>query len=127
MGIERLKICPRCGDAISWIERRQRGDRVYYYAVHCWQQEGRRRIRKCYLGPQTYEYVTRLHFKEGLILKGLVDKERALEYLETIVNMLESLLQDPELLDNSNIAERLRRVAKKLEELLERLEGEKKG
>ena len=130
MGIEplKIKICPRCGDAISWIERRQRGERVYYYAVHTWNEGGRRRVRKCYLGPATYEYVTRLHSREGLVFKGLIDRERALEYLESIANMLELLLRDPEILLNSDdIARRLRRVAKKLLEIAEKLEGEKKG
>jgi len=74
-----LRGCPRCGEPINWVERRVVGDRVYYYAAHV-SGSGRkgRRVRKCYLGPQTYTYVERLNV---ISLKGLLNEERYLEYI----------------------------------------------
>ncbi|MFP3209386.1 MAG: hypothetical protein RXR82_06800 [Nitrososphaeria archaeon] len=46
------KICPRCGEPYAWLERRLRGDRVYLYAVHEHRENGARRRRRCYLGPE---------------------------------------------------------------------------
>jgi hypothetical protein len=46
------KICPRCGEPFAWLERRLRRDRVYLYAVHEHRENGARRRRRCYLGPE---------------------------------------------------------------------------
>jgi hypothetical protein len=46
------KICPRCGEPYAWLERRLRGNRVYLYAVHERVENGMRRRRRCYLGPE---------------------------------------------------------------------------
>jgi len=63
---------------ISYTESRRVGDRVYIYAVHYVgyskvDNKVRKRVRKCYLGPEVYEYVSRLHVREGLELRGLRD------------------------------------------------------
>jgi hypothetical protein len=64
------KLCPRCGQPLSYIESYKKGSQTYYVAVHYEgyekaEVEGRRRIkkkvRKCYLGPQVYKYVEKLH------------------------------------------------------------------
>jgi len=90
-----LKLCPRCGAPYSWIERRESGGRVYYYAVHVYKDSsGKRRVKKCYLGPEEYEYVSRLHAKEGLTLKGLRDSQRALEYLDALIAYLQTVELD---------------------------------
>jgi len=91
-----LKICPRCGAPYSWIERRESKGNVYYYAVHVYKdpESGKRRVKKCYLGPEEYEYVSRLHIKEGLTLKGLRDSQRALEYLDALISYLQSVELD---------------------------------
>jgi len=53
-----LKVCPRCGEPISYIERRKMGNRVYLYAVHYYGYERgpdgkpRPKLRRCYLGPE---------------------------------------------------------------------------
>ena len=82
--------CPRCGLPVNWVERKRVGRRSYLYAVHYMGVEGgRRRIRKCYLGPEdSYEYVSRLHSREGLVLRGVWDEDRILEYLDTIARYL---------------------------------------
>lgn len=85
------KVCPRCGERYSYIERRRVGRNVYLYAVHYWRDEsGRRRVRKCYLGPLTYEYVSHLH---DFTLRGLSVKERNLQYLETLLHLVAGQVQ----------------------------------
>jgi hypothetical protein len=46
------KICPRCGEPYAWLERRRHGNYVYLYAVHERTENGARRRRRCYLGPE---------------------------------------------------------------------------
>ncbi|RSN72928.1 MAG: hypothetical protein DSO07_02195 [Thermoproteota archaeon] len=87
MAEEELKgsVCPRCSSLIDYIERRESGGNTYLYAVHVEKEEGKRRLRKCYLGPENqYIYVSKLHTREGLDLRGLMDYERAIEYLESL-------------------------------------------
>ncbi len=51
------RVCPRCGQPISYIERRRIGNNVYYYAVHYEgyergpDEKPRPKLRRCYLGP----------------------------------------------------------------------------
>ena len=108
----RTKICPRCGAPFKWLERRRIGNRVYYYAVHELRVGGRRYIKKCYLGPETYTYVTKLHSREGLELRGLVDRSRVLEYLDAIIGYLQSVELEPVLA--LELAKRFEEIAKAL-------------
>ena len=86
-----IKVCPRCGNSFSYIERRRRGERVYFYAVHESYEDGKRHVKKCYLGPAQYYYVWKLHRDTGLDidLQGAINADRALDYLEDIVEVLE--------------------------------------
>jgi len=78
-------ICPRCGRPISWIETRRVGNREYVYAIHY----SKNNREQCYLGPSNgYIYATTTHRKEGLVLKGLNDPDRVLEYFERIVSKI---------------------------------------
>jgi len=108
------KVCPRCGRQYEYIEERKQGERVYFYAVHIVKENnGKRRVKKCYLGPLVYQYVSRLHRKEGLVFKGLLEVNRAIEYLETILMSLLNGDTDPEL--KKQIAQKLRFYADLLE------------
>ena len=108
------KLCPRCGKEFKYIEERRQNDRVYFYAVHVYRDNnGKRKIKKCYLGPLTYEYVSKLHTKEGLTFKGLLETNRAIEYLETILQSLLNSALDPE--TRKRVAEKLRFYAEILE------------
>jgi len=93
-----LRICPRCGKPYSWIEKKRpkNGSRVYYYAVHVFKdpETGKRTVKRCYLGPEEYVYVSMLHVREGLTLKGLRDSQRALEYLDALIAYLQSVELD---------------------------------
>lgn len=108
------RTCPRCGEPYSYVDVRAAGEsRVYYYAVHYRRESGARRVKKCYLGPSEYEYVTRLHERESLVLRGLVDSDRVIEYLNAIVEYLERNPLEPELAEK--LADKFRVLASKLE------------
>ena len=78
-------ICPRCGRPISWIETRRVANREYVYAIHY--SRGKR--DQCYLGPSSgYVYATTTHRREGLVLKGLNDPNRVLEYFEILLKRI---------------------------------------
>jgi hypothetical protein len=84
--------CPICGDIIDSIERRPTESNVYLYAVHLEKEGGKWRVRKCYLGPESqYIYVSKFHEREGLVLRGLMDFDRALEYLERLKEYFKSI------------------------------------
>ena len=85
-----IRVCPRCGRPCSYIRERKVNGRVYLYAVHYYRDStGRRRVKECYLGPKDhYKYVTKMHEKEELVFKGLIEQERILEYFDAIVNYM---------------------------------------
>jgi len=91
---EDLKICPKCGRPISYIERHVKKSNVYYVAVHYLGYEktssGRVRkiVKKCYLGPEDYKYVTRQH---RFTLHGWIIEKREFEYLEKILEKLDEI------------------------------------
>jgi hypothetical protein len=124
------RVCPRCGQPYSYIESYTRGSQTYYVAVHYEGYEkvevgGKKRVkkkvRKCYLGPQTYRYVEKLH---ELGLSGAIDRERFKRYFRELldevdlspgelISMIEELglrlLEDLDLAEaDKDLAERLR-------------------
>jgi len=95
--IEELKgsICERCGSKIDYIDEKEIGGNTYLYAIHVEKEEGKRRLRFCYLGPKDqYIYVSKLHTREGLNLRGLMSFDRALEYAEALRDYFRSLKPD---------------------------------
>jgi len=127
----RMAVCPRCGQPISYIERHRRNGHVYYYAVHYLGYErapdGRvvKRLRKCYLGPDLYSYVSSTHGDLGLTFRGLAERGRELEYLEGLVRALEGRLERGEL-DRAQaleLAGALAQLSERLARLSERLRG----
>jgi len=87
--VSERKICPRCGNSFSYIEEVDRGGRLYLYAVHYVKDEsGRRKKRRCYLGPKDgYEYVSKTH---DIIFYGLDREDRYIRYLEEILDLFAS-------------------------------------
>ena len=82
------RVCPRCGQPYSYIESYTRGSQTYYVAVHYEGYEKvegkvKKRVRKCYLGPQTYRYVEKLH---ELGLSGPIDRERFKRYFRELLD-----------------------------------------
>jgi hypothetical protein len=106
------RICPRCGEPISYVERHRRGERIYYYAVHEYYANGKRVARrKCYLGPEVYVHGELFN---RLGLAGLVDPKRYVRYLITLLARIDAM----------NLAsEEKEALAEELKKALERLEG----
>jgi len=80
------RICPRCGNPYSYIEKRVVRGRTYYYAVHYIGSGKDRKTKKCYLGAEIYEYVNRLH-GNMVMLRGLI-LMNPIEYLQEILNFI---------------------------------------
>jgi len=94
----RKGICPRCGQPYRWIYQETIHGRAYLYAVHEYVDEnGRKRRRKCYLGPAgSYEYVSKTH---DLEFYGPIKDDRYIKYLEEILDLFafeEPVSIDPE-------------------------------
>ena len=108
---EEERICPRCGQKYNWLnEVSNKNGRVYVYAVHVisW-KNGKPKVRKCYLGPKDgYVYVSKMHEKEGLDLRPLTDVDRALEYLEEIVDYLNEKGSEEQKKEAKALIERIR-------------------
>jgi len=127
--------CPRCGLPINWVESQSKGGRVYYYAVHYqgYTRVGgkvRKIVKKCYLGPKAYEYVSRLHSDLGLKLEGAVVDKRVIHYLDSFVEALTRTELDRSTLVEiigklKDLTQRLEEYVKKLEEIEE--EGSPRG
>jgi len=113
-------ICPRCGLPVSYFEKHRSGDKEYLYAVHYYgysrtaSGKVKKKVRKCYLGPVgAYEYVTKLHFREGLVLRGLSDSDRAFAYLEALIRYVRSVNLPKNV--KLKLAARFREIAEELE------------
>jgi hypothetical protein len=86
------RVCPRCGQPYSYVESYKRGSQTYYVAVHYegyekveegGKKKVKKKVRKCYLGPQTYKYVEKLH---ELGLSGPIDRERFKRYFRELLD-----------------------------------------
>ena len=120
------RICPRCKLPFSYLERRRDRStgKVYYYVVH---YEGytrtssgkiRKKVRKCYLGPDYYDYGSRTHEEEGLVLRGMLYHDRVFVYLDALIGYLGRVRLDPG--SASTLAAKFRMIADRLEEAARR-------
>lgn len=77
--------CPRCGEPISWITKKKRGNRYYYYAVHYHGIKGGKRVEEyCYLGPtDKYVYAETIN---PLGLTNAIEADRFIEYLHRVID-----------------------------------------
>ena len=86
--------CPVCGRPIDYIERKVvKGNgtqHIYYYARHIINENGQKKIKKCYLGAEAYDYVSRKHSDLGIVFMGLtIDPvTRLTEYVNSAVEKL---------------------------------------
>ena len=115
------RVCPRCGEPYSYLKRKRVGGKIYLYAVHYlgYSRDSSGRVRKhtreCYLGPEgSYEHVTLTHSREGLILKGMADPDRALAYLDALISYLSGARLDRGLA--LKLADRFEVLARRLRE-----------
>jgi hypothetical protein len=127
-----VSACPRCGLSVSWFERHKRGNREYVYAVHVLGYSNKKRlVRKCYLGPvDSYEYVSKMHFKEGLEFFGYTNPDRVFEYLDAILDTLPvaveaKLSKEPESVEKiRKLVEKMIRTAEKIKQQAEETKQE---
>lgn len=90
------EVCPVCGRPIDWVERRVRNGHVYYYAYHYINDvNGKRKVKKCYLGADKYDYVTRKNSDLGMELKGMAysEADRFSEYFNSALDKLSAKVQ----------------------------------
>ena len=119
------KICPKCGVKYSWLERRVTKHNVYIYAVHVTFEGKKRKVRKCYLGAEKcYKYVERVHYDIAPMLRGLHDSKRAIDYLERIVDFLESNSEEFDLETLKDMRARLEGFLAYLDSIIYQLEEE---
>ena len=127
MKMSEKTVCPRCGLPFNWVETQDKGGRTYYYAVHYmgYSKVGskiKKKIRKCYLGPEEYEYVSRLHSDLGLKLEGAVVERRVVHYLDAFISALAGSELDRATL--TEILTKLKHLTQRLEEYVKELEKE---
>lgn len=76
------KICPRCGRRFTYLEERKNGSNTYVYCVHVRKHNGKRSIKKCYLGPKTaYIYTNTFNFNILTVRSPLADSSADIKYL----------------------------------------------
>jgi hypothetical protein len=123
--------CPKCGRVIDWVERRVVNGHVYIYAAHVSVVNGKRKITKCYLGPERYTYATKTHSDMGIELKGMAYEidggrgSRFLDYINDLANKLGAEVESGAL-DLEQARQWLRAVreaTERLQSLADRLEG----
>jgi len=119
--------CPICRLPIDWVERRVVNGHVYYYAWHVIEENGKRRRKKCYLGAERYDYVSRKHSDLGVALRGMAygPAQRLAEYVSSAIDRLSDQLEGGAL-DLEQARQWLRAVREaeeRLHALADRLEG----
>jgi len=97
--LEPGKPCPRCHMTIDFLERKRVRGQVYLYAWHYLRgPDGKRKIKRCYLGPEHYIHGQVTHKPMGIDLKGmgqdLEDIPRYSEYLRNVAKRLRNLIED---------------------------------
>ena len=133
------RVCPRCGRPIDWIERRVKNGHVYIYAYHYVKDEnGKRKVKKCYLGPEKYDYANRVLAITGIQVKSLAhqlteDKPLIASQLEELAKAIEEKMARTEisaytaqyLADRlQGLVDRLRKYAEERAEEEARAKGE---
>ena len=114
--------CPRCGGVARWVERAKRGARTYFVAVHEVIEGGKKKRKKCYLGPGRYEYVSRLHRDIGIVLRGAVDSDRVMSYIDELAGALTARA-----LDEGLLSEVLDKLTHLVQVVRARIGGKKEG
>jgi len=115
-------VCPRCGKPVWNIEAKHKGNKTYYYAVHREVlPDGRVKFIYHYIGPDRYDYVSKLHADIGLRLESPIrevveGRPRIIDYLEDIAKAIEERMARTELsaYTAQQLADRLQELATKL-------------
>jgi len=121
------RVCPRCGRPIDWLERRVVNGHVYYYAWHIIvDKNGQKRRKKCYLGPEKYDYANRVLATAGIQVKSLArqlidDKPLIASQLEELAKAIEEKMAKAEIsaYTAQQLADRLQGLADRLRKYAE--------
>jgi hypothetical protein len=117
-------LCPKCGST-GYLDKRKIGNRVYIYVIHVERAEGRRKVRRCYVGPEEgYVHAEQVHnigltniMDQDYVLTAILSLERAVEQLEKIVVALE-----PRHRHAQELLARIGEVKKRVSEVLRKLD-----
>jgi hypothetical protein len=129
-------VCPRCGRPIDYLERRvvrRRGkdgkvrEQVYFIAWHYVRgPDGKRKVEKCYLGPEKYVHANRLLAAAGLHVKSLAqqlmeDRPLVVSQLEELAKAIEEKMAKAEMSSYTAqyLADRLQGLADRLRQYAE--------
>ena len=126
---EKVKICPRCGKEYNYIETRKYRTadgsiQEYRFAVHVYKQDGRRRKKRCSLGPVSYIYSTETQTDiGGMTVRGALVEYKLHEYLDSALSGIKLLLEKRQIKkkDLDEIIEVLEVSLDELKKLRERL------
>jgi hypothetical protein len=78
-------VCPRCGQVGGYLWTRTVNERKYFYWVHESKVNGKRKVKRCYLGPQNYSHASIFN---PIGLAGALDKERFMKYARELLKEL---------------------------------------
>jgi hypothetical protein len=131
VAVQAGKPCPKCGRVIDWVERRVVNGHVYIYAAHVSVVNGKKKITKCYFGPERYTYATKTHSDMGIELKGMAYEidggrgSRFLDYINDLANKLGAEVESGalDLEQARQWLKAVREAAARLQSLADRLEG----
>ncbi len=121
------RVCPRCGLPIDFLERKRVRNQVYLYAWHYLRgPDGRRQIKRCYLGPEKYVHANRLLAAAGLHVKSLAqqlmeDRPLVVSQLEELAKAIEEKMARTEIsaYTAQQLADRLQGLADRLRQYAE--------
>ena len=119
--------CPRCGAPAKGFHVNRAGDRVYIYAYHGRNQDGK--VQRCYLGPSVYEYYARVKNFETV---GLAEESlgEAIDMMKAIVERRISALRGAKPEERREelklLQEELEYALEEVKNLIARLEKEKR-
>ncbi|MEM2502368.1 MAG: hypothetical protein QXR02_06680 [Acidilobaceae archaeon] len=112
--INPIITCPKCWESGSLYSVKT-GSNTYYYVYHGKTSEGK--IRRCYLGPTDYKYVSKLH---DFTLQGSHQVNRYIEYLEDIVESLTEKASEEK--DKDKVVEALKQAMKVIADAIKSIE-----
>ena len=132
-GLKPGDTCPRCHMTIDFLERKKVRGQVYLYAWHYLKgPDGKRKIKRCYLGPEHYIHGRVTHEPMGIDLKGmgqdLEDIPRYSEYLTKMAKNLRDLMGNGTLSSKHAraIVEAIEEVAGLIEPMRQYIEAKEK-
>jgi hypothetical protein len=77
--------CPRCGRVGGYLWARTVNGRKYFYWVHESKVNGKRKVERCYLGPQEYSHASIFN---PIGLAGALDRDRFMKYVRELLKEL---------------------------------------